>query len=351
MKIKYFEIIVNIIFWLLSCWLLVSSLSVQSHEVYMINGEETQYVNRNPDLIKSLLVCILFNAILFYLNVFILVHLQRNVRKLKYIAISITLFIFFIGGYFTSQWLIFPKNSLKVSIILGISIFIFYMAISTLYALSKLFVINENRTQILIAEKNQYRLALLRRQLQPHFLFNALNNLLALVDHKQSSQLVNAIHKLSGLLRYVVDESKENTVTVANEIEFIRNYVGLQQLRYDTNEVHCIINIEGAHTSQKVEPGLFLPFVENAFKYGTIPEAKSSIEILFDLQIHNQVFFRISNRMLQNQIWQYKNGTGINTIKEQLNIVYPDKHELNIKKSDFFIVELKITTNDESSNR
>lgn len=138
MKIKYFEIIVNIIFWLLSGWLLVSSLSVQSHEVYMINGEETQYVNRNPDLIKSLLVCILFNAILFYLNVFILVHLQQKCARTKYIAISITLFIFFIGGYFTSQWLIF-QNSLKVSIILGISIFIFYMAISTLYALSKLF--------------------------------------------------------------------------------------------------------------------------------------------------------------------------------------------------------------------
>jgi len=202
----------------------------------------------------------------------------------------------------------------------------------------------------LLAGKINYTFTVLRRKLQPHFLFNALNNLLALVDQKQSPQLVNAIHKLSGLLRYVVDESKENTVTVENEIEFIQNYIGLQQLRYESNEVNCTLNVEGEFISQKIEPGLFLSFVENAFKYGTMPEKKSSIEILFDLHIHNQVFFRISNKILNNQVWQYKNGTGINAVKEQLNIVYPDKHELNIKKSDFFIVELKITTFDESSN-
>lgn len=350
MNYRHFEIVINILFWLLSASLLVSSFSVQFQEVNIVNGIETHNTIRNPDLMKSLLFCVACSFFLFYFNLFNLLRLLHRSKNIQVILISCFLLLFFATSFFIAQTILFPVRTWRVPFPLAIGIFLFYSTISTIYGLVKLFIHNERKTQQILDEKNQYQLTLLRSQLQPHFLFNALNNLLSMVDQKHSPGLSNAIDKLSGLLRYVVDESKENKVTIEKEIEFIKNYIGLQLLRFETDEVNCKVTVEGEYSSQKVEPGLFVNFVENAFKYGTFPESKSSITILFDLRNTNQVIFRIENNIPSTNIVSNKNGTGINAVRERLNIIYPRKHNLFILKKETYLVELKIVTSNESVN-
>jgi LytS/YehU family sensor histidine kinase len=113
-------------------------------------------------------------------------------------------------------------------------------------------------------------------------------------------------------------------------------------LRFEEGETSVQFNVKGKYDKQKIEPGLFIPFVENAFKYGTEPENSTKIDIEFDLSRADSVQFEIKNKKIMtgtNGI-----GTGIETTKKRLELIYPDKHELKITNADDFIVHLTIYT-------
>lgn len=219
---------------------------------------------------------------------------------------------------------------------------VFYFSISVAYGLVKKSIFNEQRHQQLIIDKKQAELNLLRNQLQPHFLFNALNNLLSMVNRAENPKLVSSFDKLSQLLRFVIEDNNTEMIPISKEIQFLKNYIDLQKLRFEENEVAIQFHVKGKYDTQEVEPGLFIPFVENAFKYGTEPEKSITIDIEFDLSNVNSVQFEIKNKKMMtgtNGI-----GTGIETTKKRLELIYSDKHELNIKNTDDFIVQLKICT-------
>lgn len=341
MKSRWVEGIIHILFWVSTGWLIISGFSIQSHEIEVVNDVETVIVNRNAGLIYQLFGCILVSIVLFYLNTFVVLKQNRiNAKSPIWYSVLILMGVLVVI-YLISEYRFFDQGpNLPIQISSGIVIF--YFTISIAYSLLKILINNHQREQQLIVDKKQAELTLLRNQLQPHFLFNAINNLLSMVNPADNPKLANSFDRLSKLLRYVIEENHADKVNIGNEIDFLKNYIDLQLLRFDDGEVNVNFSIEGPYDKQPIEPGLFIAFVENAFKYGTEPEKTTTIEISFDLTNPDEIhFFSKNNTLMTN-----KNGpgTGIESTQKRLALIYPQKHQLSISHSDNFIIRLTINT-------
>lgn len=340
---KWIEYSAHGVFWIATAWLLTSSFSIQGQEILVIDGVKTVKTVRDSNLAQQILVCILVSALVGYLN-FLNIRQLKKIGKTRVLLFTSILFLLSILIYYLLEKLFFTHYLLLPNQI-STGILIFYFAISSTYALVKVLIQTEQKQKDLILAAKQAELNLLRNQLQPHFLFNALNNLLSMVDQKKSPKLSDSIEKLSQLLRYVIKETQSNKTTIQKEIEFIKNYCDLQALRFEEDELKLIFEVIGANNYQLVEPGLFIPFVENAIKFGAEPEKSSSIKIHFDLSQPETIKFSVLNKNLSAMRKNESTGTGISAIKERLHIVYPKKHELKIVQDKNFIVNLKIHTN------
>ena len=139
--------------------------------------------------------------------------------------------------------------------------------------------------------------------------------------------------KLSSIMRYILSETEKDFVPLSNEIEFVKNYIELQQMRL-TDKVTVVFNTDGVIDDLQIAPLLFIPFVENAFKYGVSAKESSSINI----QIHatqNQIKFEATNTVVTNiQTHLDSTGIGINNAKRRLALLYPNNHQLNISRQE-----------------
>lgn len=339
---KWIEIIIHLVFWGCTTWLIASGFSIQSHEIELKNGIETVKIIRNNGLIYQLVICIFCSMITFYITTWLIVKSYKTeIRKSQiwYILMTFTVLIILINILTQTK---FFNSSPPIPKQLAYGVSIFYFSISIAYGLIKTSIYNNQRHQQLIIDKKQAELNLLRNQLQPHFLFNALNNLLSMVRQEANQKLAISFDKLSQLLRFVIEENNSEKIFVSKEIIFLKNYIDLQKLRFEENEVTVQFNVKGNYDEQKIEPGLFIPFVENAFKYGTEPEKNTNIDIEFDLSNADSVQFEIKNKKIMFETNGI--GTGLENTKRRLELIYPNKHELKISDTDEFIVQLKILT-------
>jgi sensor histidine kinase YesM len=342
MKKYGLEIILHITFWLSTAWLIASSYSIEAHEINIINGVEKVNIVRNNGLVYQILLIILVSAISFYLNIWLV--FKRNQAETNKIPIRDSALTFasalIVIAVLTD--LRFFSDAPPLPKQLAFGILVFYFALSVNYSLVKLWIYNNQRQHQLILDKRQAELNLVRNQLQPHFLFNALNNLLSMVNPAENPKLVASFEQLSQLLRYVIEGTKAEKVSVAKEIEFLKNYIELQKLRFKEGEVDVQFKVVGPFTTQKVEPGLFIAFVENAFKYGTEPEESVTIDIAFDLSEPNTVHFKVKNKVLMKNINGV--GTGIDATRKRLALIYPKQHKLSVSNENDFLVQLTIRT-------
>ncbi|MCB0599726.1 MAG: histidine kinase [Saprospiraceae bacterium] len=336
------EVLIHILFWGLTSWLILSSFSIESIEYTIDQGVERMQIVRNPEIIHKLVVTLILSALLFYGNAFSILRFYHagKVRKMLFSSLLIIAGIFGLQSLAIRTFPFFNGPALHNQV--NWAILAFYFIVSTGYALGRIVWQATLDQKSLLLEKKQAELNALRLQLQPHFLFNALNNLLAMVDQQRNPALAGAIDQLSHLLRHVVDT--QNPIVVSQEIDFIRNYIQIQLLRYAEKEVNFDLQVLGTNDQQLVEPGIFIPFVENAFKHGTEPETRSSISALFDLRNINQIFFRISNPNFRHG--SSGNGTGLNDIRRRLELLYPDQYILDIEENEEYIVKLTICTHE-----
>jgi hypothetical protein len=342
MKNKLTEVVIHIIFWVSTTWLITSGFSIQSHDIEIINGVESVIIVRNNGLIYQLLLCIFISFSAFYFNTWLILKLNKpKIHNSPIWYSGLTFFVVLIVVYMLSEFRLF-KNVPPIPNHISFGIVIFYFAVSIAYSLTKILIDNNRREQKWLLDKKQAELTLLRNQLQPHFLFNSINNLLSLVNRSENPKLANSFERLSLLLRYVIEESNADHVAIAGEIKFLKNYIELQLLRFDEGEVDVQFKVIGHHDNQKVEPGLFIAFVENAFKYGTEPETASTIEIEFDLSIQNSIKFQIRNKVMLNN--KDGIGTGIEATRKRLDLIYPNAHQLVISHSEDFFITLTINT-------
>lgn len=345
MRVKWIEVILNIVFWVLTSWLIISMYSIEVQEIEIVNGKEIKQVIRNPYLIYYFSIGQFFFFITFYLELYFLKKLNETRKLNVFIYKSLGLILVCISVYYwVTNYLFFATPIRIPSVTFGI--LLFYITAALCYGFIKMWFQNEQDKNQLELVKNQSELSLLKAQLQPHFLFNTLNNLLSMVDQSHNPKLAESIDKLSGLLRYVVYETKKQKVSIDEEIQFIQNFSELHLLRFDTDEIDFKLTITGDYTQQNIEPGILLCYVENAFKHGVAPEENSFIHIDIDVSKENQIHFQVKNSIPNHHFSKQEGGSGIRSNLELLHIAYPNRHKISITQKENHIVELFIHTDE-----
>lgn len=192
-------------------------------------------------------------------------------------------------------------------------------------------------------EKLNTELSFLKSQVNPHFFFNTLNNIYSLAVVR-SEKTAPAVMKLSSIMRYILTETQRDLVPLQNEVDFTNNFIDLQKVRL-TDKVTLDFSTEGSVDNLLVAPLLFIPFVENAFKYGVSTKEASTISIKIRTE-GNTIHFSAVNYIVPSENNLTENtGIGINNVKRRLELMYPDKHKLSsFEKDNYYHVYLEIET-------
>lgn len=199
----------------------------------------------------------------------------------------------------------------------------------------------QQRLQKSEKEKSAAQLNFLKSQINPHFLFNTLNGIYALTLEK-SDKAPEAVVKLSQMMRYVLNESKPERVALIKDLEYLKDFVDLQKMRLgETINIH--FTVEGDAGDKTIAPLLLIPFVENAFKHGILPDGVSDIDIRIQIT-GTALYLTVKNNFSKNtQNTAENSGVGIENARTRLNLLYPAKHKLVIKSDPLFhIVQLQI---------
>lgn len=346
MRFKRIEIVLNILFWGIMIWAFVfgnGTMDIVSTEI--IEGKVHKVLVRSTDKIYAALIA-QFLFILFFYTELYLIHKLKKPKAVKgFVLKSIGLFFGTLIIYVLLIIIVvFPndENAWEINTVFFMTVF--HVAVVACYGFTKKWIQHERDRQQLELIKNQAELSLLRQQLQPHFLFNTMNNLLAMVHQNDNPRLAQSIDKLSGLLRYVVYDTNNEKVTIAQEITFFKNFAELHLLRFEDDEINFKCNVIGTYDQQPIEPGVFLCYVENAFKHGVQPEENAFITIDIDISKANKVEFKIENSIPKHPFENQNGGFGISSNQERLDLVYPDKHSIYLERKETYKVELIIET-------
>lgn len=180
----------------------------------------------------------------------------------------------------------------------------------------------------------------LKSQIQPHFFFNTLNNLYALVI-KKSPNAPNVVLKLSEIMQYVLYEVKEPKISLMKSINYLYSYLELETLRYG-ERVKSEISIDGNIDDVEVPPLLFLPFLENCFKHGTNHDEDINVAITFVVK-DNFLYFTVENNYVPRSDRKTKHGIGIENVKRRLQLLYGNDYQLRTRsKGNIYTVNLKL---------
>ncbi len=318
--------------------------------VNIIDGKSVNEIRHSTELIRFFSIGQFLFVIYFYLQFHLIqgVKAKSNLFILTVKSLLIAV-VFFVLYYFFV--LLFFENLIEVLWFpsLWYGIFIFYTTIAIGGGFVKVWSKTAKDRQRLEVANQQAELHLLRSQLHPHFLFNTMNNLLAMVDQKNNPKLAKSIDTLSRLLRYVVYGTKNEKVPISQEILFLQNFAALHLLRFEEDEIDYTFVIKGEYDQQLIEPGILLCYIENAFKHGVQPEEKSFITIHVDITQNDTLLFTVKNSIPSFKPTHDKGGFGIASNTNRLELAYPNKHSLYITGTSEYTVELKIET-DESNH-
>lgn len=217
------------------------------------------------------------------------------------------------------------------------------LAIKLVYYLAE----EKNRVQMILSEKLQAEVSSLRNQFHPHFLFNVLNSLYSKILSK-SEDSADIVLKISDFLRYSVYEVNTQYIPLEKEIEYLKNYISLQQLRF-YKRLELSFSTNGIRKTQLIEPFLILPFIENSFKYCLNDDNSQAWITISITTVEEWLTIKIENSLPLDFIKKENpySGIGINNVKRRLELLYPNQHILIIKNErDSFFVSLKIKINE-----
>lgn len=290
------------------------------------------------------LVKCLFWMGLFYFNAYVLVPRLLYRRKYLLYTGSILLILAVLGVleffYFAS-----PRHHASGFYVRGFALynlfpFLFILAGSTAFRSIADKNREERRKKERLAENLKSELSFLRSQMSPHFMFNVINNIVALA-RKKSDLVEPSLIKLSSLMRYFLYEHETDTVSLQKEIEYLQSYIDLQQQRFGKNTI-VEMKVGEIDADYQIEPMLLIPFVENAFKHGIMP--KGSIDIALSA-VNGLLHFSVVNPYLEREgeVKDRTSGIGLANVERRLDLLYEHRHELTIKKEDgWFRVSLQL---------
>lgn len=343
---KSIEILINIILWSKITFLLY--YFDKTHlDLDLYNGSSGVF---GIPMFAILIICSLIGPFInFYFFYFILI--PKFLVRQKYLLFGVLAIISsFLTGYtFRLTWGGYNENQMFGVLVVWTIMALFCGIIGG--AIKGFFLWFESFQDRRHFEKKhlQSRNALLRlqAQLNPHFLFNSLNNIDILIEEtpKIASEYLK---KLSDLLRYVLYETNEEETELDKEITQISGYIDLQKIR-SNNQDYANFKVIGDLKGLKIAPMIFIPFVENAFKHTKNKSVDNAIDIAFEIQ-SNKVKMICKNFYEPTHLETVRReGIGIEAIRQRLNLIYPKKHELVIEQSEhWFTVFLTIILNDEN---
>ena len=283
---------------------------------------------------------------MFYLTVLYLFTKYYDQGKKYFIVSSIMILILGIGFTFIDMELIPDFRSIdhdKPPIQFHFARYIMMMAftffVGTSISLIERTTKMRETEKVLTEDKLQTELKLLKAQINPHFIFNALNNIYSLT-YMQSQKAPESVLKLSEMLRYVFYDCSKDKVSLSAELNYIENFNAFQQMKSEY-EQNIELKMETGLGHIEIAPMLFIPFLENAYKYSRIEENEDAYVKIRIAYEGGKVHLSMKNSISQNVKSTHGSGIGIKNVKHRLDIIYPGKHKLKIdEQSDCFNVDL-----------
>ena len=282
--------------------------------------------------------------ILFYLNAYLLI--PKLMYKKKYGGFAgahLLAFVVMLALVYVASVVFFHRVDFNwKTVFFNLLIYLFMFGLSTAYQLIGDKINNDRLVQEKQNEVLKTELSLLRSQVSPHFMFNVLNNMVALA-RKQSDLLEPSLIKLSSLMRYMLYEADEEKVSLEKEMDYLQSYIDLQQQRFG-KKVMVTVSMHTIDNHYQIEPMLLIPFVENAFKHGTgmIENAQINVDLKAEKRL---LVFTVSNKYnpLSDEVKDKTSGIGLTNVKRRLNLLYGNRHTLSISgNNNWFIVSLTI---------
>lgn len=297
--------------------------------------------------ILTVLIAVIFYALIAYFNLFVLFPKYVKDKRLGYHLLwlgltaivltplrSIILYLISLGSPDLQASHIANQPYVFVTILFaGIS--------TTIYLITNDWLNQQRIQQEIDKQRLQSELNFLKSQINPHFLFNTLNNLYALTL-KKSESAPDIVLKLSDMMRYMLYECNEKTVPLEKELTYIKNYLELEKLRRH-EKIKILVNIEGKPEKLEIAPLLLIPFIENAFKHSAKKHGNQYFISIYLNINNNELNLSVENSVSSNNIQDPKlpGGIGLVNVKRRLELLYPEKHKLDIKStSDTFTVKL-----------
>lgn len=317
------RVLQHILFWCLSFLVLLNILKVSS-EVKQIDLIYTAIFHIPILLIVYLNLKVLFPQFLEKGK-----YVIYGIFVLFLIALGAGFYIFLFGNWidyiFTEYYFIAYYSFWDISLY-----FVVYISLTSLLRLARGWF----RLQEMETEKTETELKALRSQINPHFLFNSLNSIYSLA-RKNSDLVPGKVVQLSDLMRHVIYESDTDAIPLEKEIEMIRNYIELQNLRTPDSE-KIKLEVFGDLKGKKIAPLLFLPFVENSFKHG-LKGGGNMVFVSINIRVQEKsLLFEIENsKGINKEIKEEKyKGIGIENVRKRLNLIYPGKYSLDILEDE-----------------
>lgn len=327
-------------FWQRAFWVYVASEAFIMAAAYI-----TTYIKCSD--------CVLpfpFNLLQFFVNLlftsclwWVLNYIHRfnlTVRIFANIFIFISLYFLYMGLMYVAlnsqiKWLLNNAENHQTisSIIYGSWIYIgkYVLLLSAFYVLKfyeQYRRAAHQRLQLALVNKD-LQINLLKQQLNPHFYFNTLNNLYSM-SRSNNALLTQALHQLNNIMRYVIEDSLQTKVPLQQELEFLQSYIALEKLRYEEN-TSIEFSFKGEIAQQQISPLLLVQFVENAFKHGMKEKLDSDWMKVQATIYKKELYFKIENSCHDQH---HIAGIGIQTVKNLLQLQYPDRHLLQMEKID-----------------
>jgi two-component system LytT family sensor kinase len=341
---KSIVILLHVGFW--ACYLILIAiiLAVYSKSGANLSNQSARVMNAFYSITLFALVP---SFITFYLFYFLLFpkYLQRNKYFLSVIygvliAIAAAIIGYILIRYFIETGHISDmdkggKNG-RSTAVRTIMVMTFIGSICGMVALVlKGFItwFNEIKLKELLKEKNyEMEMALIKSKLDPHLLFNTINNIDALIL-KDAVTASDYLNKLSDIMRFMLYETKADKILLSKEIEYIDKYIALQKIR-TANEHYVHFVVTGSIGSKLIAPMVFIPFIENAFKHTNNKKVENAITI--NIFIKDETIQLVCENKFDSKgkVQQFDSGLGNELIQKRLNLIYPEKHTLEVHKTN-----------------
>lgn len=309
--------------------------------------DQTSAKTRQPleNLLLRAALTDVLSAMLFYANWMVLIpHTLSRGRLWPYVAGVLLLVLAYIPLRFGVSWVVkgaaeeVQTNKQAVSMVVPYGI----MALMAIFLSSALRITGDylrgqrNRREM---ERQQLliELAMLKTQINPHFLFNTLNNIYSLTSRK-SDKAPEAVLRLSEIMRYLLYESSTDTVPLSSELAHLRSFLDLQRLRLSAaaqDAIQLTVTGTSPHCAHPIAPLLLLPLVENAFKHGDLAARPVAVHITLELAADGQLRFSVLNHVApadaERELPTQPGGVGLVNLRRRLALLYPGRHTLQVQ--------------------